>query len=106
MSTLAKILLDHFENHPEQVAIYLQTAGHEDLPISYKKLIEQAGAYADLYASRRILPGEVVILILEHGEALIYSFYGAILHGAIPSIMPFSVRNVMIEGIAPCKIAP
>ena len=97
MSTLAKILLDHFENHPEQVAIYLQTAGHEDLPISYKKLIEQAGAYADLYASRRILPGEVVILILEHGEALIYSFYGAILHGAIPSIMPFLTEKLSPE---------
>jgi acyl-CoA synthetase (AMP-forming)/AMP-acid ligase II len=97
VTTLAKILLDHVERHPEQTAIFLQTAGNDDLPISYKKLIEQAGAYADLYASRGNQPGEVIILILEHGESLIYSFYGAILHGAIPSIMPFLTEKLSPE---------
>ena len=32
---------------------------------------------------------QVVVLILQHGEALIYAFFGAILHGAVPAIMPF-----------------
>ena len=97
MTTLAKILLDHFEGHPEQIAIHLQSAGSDDLPVSYKKLIERASAYADFYANRGIQPGEVVILILEHGEPLIYSFYGAILHGAIPSIMPFLTEKLSPE---------
>ena len=97
MPTLAEILLDHFEGHPEQTAIHLQTAGRDDLPISYRDLIERAGAYADFYASRGIRPGEVIVLILEHGEPLIYSFYGAILHGAIPSIMPFLTEKLSPE---------
>jgi acyl-CoA synthetase (AMP-forming)/AMP-acid ligase II len=44
-----------------------------------------------------IQPGEVTILILQHGEDLIYSFWGAILHGAIPSIMPFLTEKLAPE---------
>ena len=97
MSTLAEILLSHFQQHPEQIAIHLQNAGRDDIPISYGDLIERAGAYADLYASRGLHPGDVIVLILEHGEPLIYSFYGAILHGAIPSIMPFLTEKLSPE---------
>jgi acyl-CoA synthetase (AMP-forming)/AMP-acid ligase II len=42
-------------------------------------------------------PGEVVILILDHGEALVYAFFGAILGGAIPSIMPFLTEKLSPE---------
>jgi len=44
-----------------------------------------------------IQPGEVVILILQHGEDLIYSFWGAVLHGAIPSMMPFLTEKLSPE---------
>ena len=44
-----------------------------------------------------IAPGEVVVLILQHGEDLVYSFWGAILHGAIPSIMPFLTEKLSPE---------
>jgi acyl-CoA synthetase (AMP-forming)/AMP-acid ligase II len=44
-----------------------------------------------------VLPGEVVVLILQHGEDLVYSFWGAILHGAIPSIMPFLTEKLSPE---------
>jgi fatty-acyl-CoA synthase len=49
------------------------------------------------YAREGIKPGEVVILILQHGEDLVYSFWGAILHGAIPSIMPFLTEKLAPE---------
>jgi acyl-CoA synthetase (AMP-forming)/AMP-acid ligase II len=39
-------------------------------------------------------PGEVIILILDHGEDLIAAFFGAILHGAIPAIMPFLTEKL------------
>jgi acyl-CoA synthetase (AMP-forming)/AMP-acid ligase II len=48
-------------------------------------------------AQKNILPGEVVVLILQHGEELIYSFFGAILHGAIPAIMPFLTEKLSPE---------
>ncbi|MCI0556288.1 MAG: AMP-binding protein, partial [Anaerolineae bacterium] len=42
-------------------------------------------------------PGEVVVLILQHGEDLVYAFWGAILHGAISSIMPFLTEKLSPE---------
>jgi acyl-CoA synthetase (AMP-forming)/AMP-acid ligase II len=45
--------------------------------------------------SAKIQPGEVVILILQHGEDLISAFFGAILCGAIPSIMPFLTEKLL-----------
>jgi acyl-CoA synthetase (AMP-forming)/AMP-acid ligase II len=97
MTTLTGILREHFEADPERVAVYLQQAGQADLPISYARLLGWASAYADAYARRDIQPAEVVILILEHGESLIDSFYGAILGGQIPAIMPFLTEKLAPE---------
>ena len=41
--------------------------------------------------------GEVVVVILEHGEPLIYTFWGALLHGAVPSILPFLTEKLSPE---------
>ena len=97
MPTLTGILREHFESDPERVAVYLQHAGQEDVPISIARLMGWASAYAEVYARRGIQPSEVVILILEHGEALIDSFYGAILGGQIPAIMPFLTEKLSPE---------
>jgi fatty-acyl-CoA synthase len=43
----------------------------------------------------RVQPGDVVILILQHGEDLISAFFGAMLCGAIPSIMPFLTEKLL-----------
>ncbi|MDY6868336.1 MAG: AMP-binding protein, partial [Chloroflexota bacterium] len=44
-----------------------------------------------------IEPGEVVLLILQHSKELIYSYFGTILHGAIPSIMPYLTEKLQPE---------
>ncbi len=82
---------------PERVAVYLQFPGREDLPLTYDQLLRGASAYARTLESEGIQPGEVVILILQHGEDLVYSFWGSILHGAIPSIMPFLTEKLSPE---------
>src|SRR5690348_13031673 len=97
MPTLAAILRDHFVAGPGRVAVYLQRAGLDDLPISWERLINAAGGYADVFARKGVQPGEVVVLFLEHGEDLIYAFFGAILHGAVPSIMPFLTEKLSPE---------
>ncbi len=81
----------------ERAAVYLQHSGKPDLPITYRQLLRGANAYARTYERERIQAGEVVILILQHGEDLIHSFWGAILHGAIPSIMPFLTEKLSPE---------
>ncbi len=82
---------------PERVAVYLQFAGQDDLPVTYDQLLRGASRFARTLQREGIRPGEVVVLILQHGEDLLYSFWGAILHGAIPSIMPFLTEKLSPE---------
>ena len=86
-----------YEEVPERVAIYLQHARQDDFPITYKALIDGANGFAKTYAQKGIQPGEVVVLILQHSQELIYSFWGAVLHGSIPSIMPFLTEKLSPE---------
>ena len=97
MTTFSQRLQSLHARTPERVAVILQHSGQPDLPISYRQLMCGANAYAQTYARENIKPGEVVILILQHGEDLVYSFWGAILHGAIPSIMPFLTEKLAPE---------
>ncbi len=86
-----------YSRAPEQVAVHLQFSGREDLPLTYDQLLRGASAFARTLAREGIQPGEVVVLILQHGEDLVYSFWGAILHGVIPSIMPFLTEKLSPE---------
>jgi len=97
MTTFPERLRTLHSAAPERVAVYLQFPGREDLPLTYDQLLRGASAYARTLAREGIRPGEVVILILQHGEDLVYSFWGAILHGAIPSIMPFLTEKLSPE---------
>ncbi len=97
MTTLPYLLQHAYQTVPDKTSIILQFAGQEDKKITYRDLLHGANRYAMTYAKHGIKKGEVIILILQHGEDLIYSFWGAILHGAIPSIMPFLTEKLAPE---------
>jgi len=97
MPTLAEILLKQHDSNPERVAVHVQRSGLADLPISWGQLVSRAGSFADLYARHGIQAGEVIVLVQEHGEALISSFFGAIFGGQIPAIMPFLTEKLSPE---------
>jgi len=97
MTTFSQQLKALHSRTPERVAIYLQFSGREDLAITYDQLLQGANAYASTLVRAGIRPGEVVVLILQHGEDLIHAFWGTILHGAIPSIMPFLTEKLSPE---------
>lgn len=82
---------------PERVAVTLQFSHADDLPVTLDQLLRGSQAFARTYAREGIRPGEVIVLILQHGEGLLYAFWGAILHGAIPSIMPFLTEKLSPE---------
>jgi fatty-acyl-CoA synthase len=82
---------------PNRVALTLQFSNSEDLSISIDQLLRGASVYSCAYSQSSIQPGEVIVLILQHSEELVYSFWGAILHGAIPSIMPFLTEKLSPE---------
>ena len=82
---------------PDRRALTLQFSNTDDLPLSVDQLVRGANSYACEYARLGLQPGEVVVLILQHSEDLVYSFWGAVLHGAIPSIMPFLTEKLSPE---------
>ena len=89
MTTVAQTLYRSYQEAPDRSAVTLQCARQPDQPISFRQLVEGGAGCARALAEAGIQPGEVVVLILQHDESLVYGFFGAILHGAIPSIMPF-----------------
>ena len=97
MTTFSSRLQYRFQESPEQVAVYLQQAGQTDVAMTYRQLIVGADSCARSYAREGVRPGEVVVLILQHGVELLNAFWGAILHGAIPSIMPFLTEKLSPE---------
>ncbi len=94
MNTFPHNLRHSYETAADQAAIHLLFNRQPDRAMTYRELIHGSAGYAQSLAQAGIQPGEVVILILQHGEALIHAFFGAILHGAIPSIMPFLTEKL------------
>ncbi len=94
MTTLAHILQRNFAECPERPAVHLLYNRQPDSTVTYRTLMQGAAGYARALDAAGVQPGEVVVLILQHGEALVHSFFGAILHGAIPSIMPFLTEKL------------
>jgi acyl-CoA synthetase (AMP-forming)/AMP-acid ligase II len=94
MQTLAQVLYDSYLETPERTALYLLYSRLPDQPLTWQQLISGAAGYASAYAGAGVRPGEIVILILPHGEDLLSAFIGAVLHGAIPSILPFLTEKL------------
>ncbi len=97
-ATLTTILRNHYAAAPDRPAITLLQPRQPDAALSFRRLMQGAAGSARAYQAAGLRPGEVVVLILQHGEALVYAFWGALLAGSVPSIMPF-----LTEKLAPDK---
>ena len=95
--TLPANLRASYYEVPERTAITLQHAGQDDMPLSYKALLEGSNGFAQTYMREGLQPGEVVVLILQHSQELVCAFWGAVLHGSIPAIMPFLTEKLSPE---------
>ncbi len=96
MKTLPRVLHESFLHTPERVVIHLQEAD-SNASIRYKDLILGAAGYTRALQDAGIKRGDVVIIILQHGADLIYAFWGGVLLGAVPSIMPFLTEKLPPE---------
>ncbi len=97
MTTLAHHLVRAEREAPDRAVIHLLRAREADRTITGREFMRGAAAYARAYQAAGVRPGEVVVLILQHGEPIVFAFFGAILHGAIPSIMPFLTEKLSPE---------
>jgi fatty-acyl-CoA synthase len=94
MTNVTRVLRQLQEASPQRTALTLLYNQQPEKAISVHALIAGSLRYARALAKAGIQPGEVIILIFNHGEDLVYSFFGAILHGAVPAIMPFLTEKL------------
>ena len=95
MPNFSNILQRHYEQIPDKVSVIMQFAGQPDIPVTYRDLIHGSSGYVQTYKRHGIQPGDVILLILQHDVDLIYAYFGAVLLGAIPSIMPFLTEKLL-----------
>jgi fatty-acyl-CoA synthase len=96
MKTLPQVLQQNLKEDPHRIAIHLLNADSNS-PVNYKELVLGAASYSQALSTAGIRMGDVVVIILQHGLDLIYAFWGSILLGAIPSIMPFLTEKLSPE---------
>ncbi|MGB9668970.1 MAG: AMP-binding protein [Anaerolineales bacterium] len=94
MNTLTNIILNAYNDSPNKPILVLQSPDRDDLLITNHDLIKGSAAYAQALQNNGIRADEVVIIVLQHGPDLIYAFWGCILQGVIPSIMPFLTEKL------------
>ena len=87
-------LWQHAQHNPQQPAIHYLASGAEDLAITYQDLYRKSADFAQALQRAGIQPGEVVVLIMDYRADLLYAFWGAVLQGAIPSILPFLTEKL------------
>lgn len=97
MANLAEILLRHYLATPKQVALTLLFPNQPESAINYDDLVHGAVNYVHTYKSKGIGSGDVILIILQHSVEMAYAYFGAVLHGAIPSIMPFLTEKLLAE---------
>ena len=99
MQNFSDKLFDNLQEHPERVIFHFQKTGSPDLHFTYRELLVQSCYYAQELISKSINPGEVAVIILKHSPDLIFSYFGCILAGVIPSIMPFMTEKLRPENL-------
>ncbi|MGH2607432.1 MAG: AMP-binding protein, partial [Anaerolineales bacterium] len=90
---LPRILAQQLTTSPGRVAIVLATRNGEEA-LTVRHLLRGAAAFADRYRRAGVVAGEVVVDLLPPGADLLYAFLGAMLLGAIPSILPFQTEKL------------
>ncbi len=88
MNTLVSVLEENYAKDPNRLFCKF-IVGETTEEISCKKLFENSLNYASHYSKNGVGKGDSVIIILRHSPHLFYSFIGAMMIGAIPSILPF-----------------
>jgi fatty-acyl-CoA synthase len=97
VTTFFSRLADRYRKTPEQTAIHWIEPRQPEWALTTAELMRGAAGYAAALQAAGVQPGEVVVLILQHSPALVYSFFGAVLHGAVPAIMPFLTEKLSPE---------
>ena len=85
---LVEALISHARVTPGKAFVHFRTGG-DDSTLTYGSLLRIAESYARLYRSLGLEPGAVVLISARTSAPLFAAFFGALLVGCVPSMMPF-----------------
>ncbi len=97
MWTLATMLADRAQAHPETLYVACVRRGHETTSLTYGETWRLACRWAALFTSCGLGKGDRVMLLLPNSEDFVGAFYGAIVAGGVPTAIP-PVRGVAAAG--------
>lgn len=83
-ATLVEVLEFHCHQAPDRQHIVLLESSTEARRISYQDLYQKSMMAASVYMKKGIKKGDAIGIMLPTSEAYFYSFFGAILAGAVP----------------------
>jgi len=89
VETLLDLAQRQYAHRPDSTAVIFIPPSGDTQTITYRQFFDNAGHYAGALRDVQVAPRDLVILVMEHSEALLYAFWGAMMLGAIPSIFPF-----------------
>jgi acyl-CoA synthetase (AMP-forming)/AMP-acid ligase II len=90
VETLLDLARRHCEGRPEAASlVFYPASGDPYHVITVREFFDGAARYCHALRGAQVGPRDLVILVMEHSEALMYAFWGAMMMGAIPSIFPF-----------------
>jgi len=92
--TFSNKFLDQIEKYPNKQILNILIARKYN-HLTYMDLYKGACRYESALIGADISPGDVVILILPHGLDLVFAYFGSILNGNIPSIMPYLTEKLI-----------
>lgn len=88
-----EILIDTAKQEPHlEVYTFLFPNG-DGKNITSSRLCHDAGLNAGVLAENGIHPGDIVILVFDHGYDVVAAFWGALFLGALPTIYPYFPKN-------------
>lgn len=96
IQTLNQQIAFLLEHQPEAKAVVFVTLEGEET-ITTREFFENAGHYAQALENLGVQSGDLIVLVLQHSLDVLYSFWGAILMGAVPSIFPFLTEKLHPE---------
>ena len=90
VETLLDLAARQYAHRPDAPAvIFIPPSSDPPHTITVREFYVEAARYADALQRVDIRPRDLVILVMEHSEALLSAFWGSLMLGTIPSIFPF-----------------
>ena len=90
---LAQILVERSRQQARSEALILYGRTSRSA-ISWRRLLAGSARFASHFKRAGVEQGDVVVELLPPGEDLVFGFLGALLLGAVPSILPFQTEKL------------